>query len=553
MIARPRETFRFSSFLVCLADPDLSSLSIHLRQKPLSRKVCDRKDPKFMMRLLRKHRQWLMIVIAVLALPFVFYFVQKPDYGAMRRDQVAEMYGRSIQVVEFQRNARLGGLAQALGLETLWDSLSMREPKDSGYQQFAINLIVLEHEAPRFGIHPQPAEIADVVRNMPAFRGSSGFDPGKYDEFVRNVLPPNGFTEAQIEQLAGDELALKRIKELLATGVTLPETEVKSDYEDLYGKNIVSVIRVHMADFDKDVKVADDEVQKYYDSHKAELKTEEKRKVDFVQFTLTDDQKKLPSRERVDVLRKLQDRADDFTQALEKKGADFRQVAAQLKLPLEETGEFTATSPDPKLKGNPKLSAAAFQLTPQEPNSDIIEKEDGYYVLHLVGITPSRPLTLEEAKPKIVDELKTAQERQLVQSQGAKAVHDLREDLNAGKPLSFALEQANVKAEKLEPFTVADNSGMKPAAEKANKEPADMMEIRSVTAELQPGEVSDFYPSSDGGLIVYLEKREPPDQAEYSRNKAEFDQRYLRNKRELVFYEWLRDQQLAANVQFAKS
>jgi hypothetical protein len=34
-----------------------------------------------MMKLLRKHRQWLMIVIAILAIPFVFYFVQKPDYG----------------------------------------------------------------------------------------------------------------------------------------------------------------------------------------------------------------------------------------------------------------------------------------------------------------------------------------------------------------------------------------------------------------------------------------------------------------------------------------
>ena len=49
-----------------------------------------------MMKLLRKHRDWLMIVIAILALPFVFYFVQKPDYGAMSRDQFARIYGRSI-------------------------------------------------------------------------------------------------------------------------------------------------------------------------------------------------------------------------------------------------------------------------------------------------------------------------------------------------------------------------------------------------------------------------------------------------------------------------
>ena len=29
-----------------------------------------------MMKLLRRHRDWLMIVIAILAIPFIFYFVQ---------------------------------------------------------------------------------------------------------------------------------------------------------------------------------------------------------------------------------------------------------------------------------------------------------------------------------------------------------------------------------------------------------------------------------------------------------------------------------------------
>jgi parvulin-like peptidyl-prolyl isomerase len=506
-----------------------------------------------MMRLLRRHRQWLMIVIAVLALPFVFYFVQKPDYSAFRRNEVAQIYGRSIQLVEFQRNMRLGSLAQALGLSDLWQNLSMGAPKDSGYQQFAINLIVLEHEAPLFGIQPAPAEIADVVRNMPAFRGPSGFDTQKYDEFVNNVLPPNGFTEAQIEELATDELSLQRVKELLAAGVTLPEAQVKSDYNDLYGKNFVSLMRLHAADLASDVKVTDEDVQKYYETHKAELKTEEKRKVDLVRFTLNDEQKKLAGRERVEVLQKLQDRAADFTQALQEKGADFSQVAAKLQTPVEETGEFTASSPDPKLKGNAKLSAAAFQLTEKEPNSDIIEEENGYYVLHLVSRTKSRPLTLEEAKPEIVRTLKTGRERQLAISKGMKAAHDLREGLKAGEPLSFALEQVNLKAEKLEPFTVANDSDAKTAGEKAKKEPPDMMEIKNVTAQLEPGEVSEFLPSGDGGLIIYLEKREPPDQATYAREKAGFDQHYLHNKREIVFYEWLRSRQLAANMQFAKS
>jgi len=33
-----------------------------------------------------------MIVIAILAIPFVFYFVQKPDYGSMHSDEFARLY-----------------------------------------------------------------------------------------------------------------------------------------------------------------------------------------------------------------------------------------------------------------------------------------------------------------------------------------------------------------------------------------------------------------------------------------------------------------------------
>src|ERR1041384_3750675 len=67
-----------------------------------------------MMKALRRHKDWLMIVIAILAIPFVFYFVQRPDYGAMRSDQFARIYDRNISMLEAQQIMRLFSLAQAL-------------------------------------------------------------------------------------------------------------------------------------------------------------------------------------------------------------------------------------------------------------------------------------------------------------------------------------------------------------------------------------------------------------------------------------------------------
>ena len=66
-----------------------------------------------MMKFLRKHRHWLMAVIAILAIPFIFYFVQRPDYGAMRSDQFARVYDRNVSMLEAQQTARLFDLAHA--------------------------------------------------------------------------------------------------------------------------------------------------------------------------------------------------------------------------------------------------------------------------------------------------------------------------------------------------------------------------------------------------------------------------------------------------------
>jgi hypothetical protein len=504
-----------------------------------------------MMKLLRRHRHWLMIVIAILAIPFIFYFVQQPDYGAMGRGDVGQIYGRKLTQVEIDGNARLGSLAQALGMSDLWSTLSLNQPGNAGYGEFAIKLIVLRHEAARLGIRPGSSEVADVVRALPVFQGESGFDIHKFSDFVQNALAPNGLAEEHIEQLVRDELCLNQIKQLLGTGVSIPEAEINADYQRAYDKLYVSLIRLRPEDFAREITISDEDVQKYYETHKTELKSDEKRKVDFVNLALTDDQKKLTGKERIDVLQELSDRATDFTQALLEKGADFKQVAEKSHVAVQTTGEFTATKPDPQLNVDPQLSAAAFKLSMQEPNSDPIQVTDGFYILHLAGVVEARPLTVEEAKPKIVEAIKRSRARELMSTKGAEIAQQLRQATKSGQALEAVAQQAGVKGEKLPPFSVLEE-----ATESQDKEPKEespeMLTIKNAVAYLNAGELTDFLPAGDSGLIAVLEKREPSTDAANSEKKAAFEKRLLNNRRQIVFYEWLRERQQAAGVQFAK-
>jgi parvulin-like peptidyl-prolyl isomerase len=230
------------------------------------------------------------------------------------------------------------------------------------------------------------------------------------------------------------------------------------------------------------------------------------------------------------------------------KGADFGKVAARFQLPMHTTGEFTAAAPDPQFKNaGSQLDSAAFKLTKQEPISDPIQVGDGFYVLHLASMADSRKLTLEEAKPKVVDAIKKSRSQELLATKGAEIARQLRDAIKSNQSIEGAAQKAGVKAEKIPPFTLMDEANSK-VDEKKPAEPPDMMLIKNAAARLQPGEVSDFVPFGDGGVLVALEKREPPDAGKYRENKAAFEERYLNGKQEVVFYEWLRDRQHDAGL-----
>ena len=52
-----------------------------------------------------------------------------------------------------------------------------------------------------------------------------------------------GFSEAQIEELAADQIVLERVKKILSAGVNVPEAEMRRNYEQAYAKMDVSVVR----------------------------------------------------------------------------------------------------------------------------------------------------------------------------------------------------------------------------------------------------------------------------------------------------------------------
>ncbi len=509
-----------------------------------------------MINVMRKHHKVLMIVITALVCISFSWYWNRTDFAQMGNASVGKIYGRAVSQVELQRNMRLFDLARQLGMQELAGYLTLSAQRDEKeqYNSFAWNLMVLRHEADRLGIEASTAEIASEVKDLPAFNGEKGFDLERYNQIVDRVLAPRGFTQAQIEELAADQIALKRVKKILGTGVSIPESEMRHEFEQNFSKMETSVVRFNSEEMAKELQIPDDQISKYYDAHKAELKSDEKRQVKFVQFALTDEQKKLTGKARIEDLQKLADKANDFTEALQAKGADFDQVAAKFQVTPKSSTEFTQLKPDPSLGSAPQLSQAAFALTNEAPNSEAMQTPEGFTILHLVKVENTRPLTAEEAKPKILEMMKKQAVQQQLAAKGSEVTGKLREDLQSGKTIEQAATDAGVKVEKVPPFALVDTfPGEKPAASPEPKKAiADEQFIRQAANGLKPGEVSDYSPTPSGGLVVFLEKREELGPAQFEKARPTLEENALTNKGMVVFYEWLRERRHVAGVEDAK-
>ena len=92
-----------------------------------------------MINVLRKNQKALWIVIAVLCIPFVFYF-SNSKIGPVGHTDLGRIYDRTITNVEARRNVHLFMLAQQLGMFTfLQDMVVGATSQNDAYEEFTWN------------------------------------------------------------------------------------------------------------------------------------------------------------------------------------------------------------------------------------------------------------------------------------------------------------------------------------------------------------------------------------------------------------------------------
>jgi hypothetical protein len=511
---------------------------------------------------MRRFSKPLMIVITVLVIiAFTWLYSDTRFMDQMGSDRVGTIYGRNVTQVQLIRAARNYELSLMLQLNEMVKSLAnlpsdmpdffvgMRNWGDEAVEEFAWNSMVIRHEAQRLGITSTQEERDEAIKQLPPLQTNGAFDPGKLGMFIQNGLSPRGMSADALEELVADHVMLRKIKTLLGTTVAPAPSEVRTAYESSKQKLETSVVRFKFADFLAAAQAPEEEVKKAFEERKATLMTDELRSVKFIAFMLPPSEKPLVGKERVDLLSQLSEKAQEASVAMTEKDAKLEDVAAKLGGEVKQTPAFAQNDPPVELGDSEEAAQAAFQLKKEDPNSDVVQTDKGYYILQLADITPARPKAYEEAKGELETQLKNERAREAMNLKATEIRNKIDAELKAGKPFAEAAAAAGATVEAFPPFSFS---------EPEPKEP-DAREIMTAAADLDEGQLSPFTPTqgspagpgTGGGVLVFLAKKQPIDETKFEQEKAQFAEQVIKSSRDALFREWLRLRRAEANVQLA--
>ena len=494
-----------------------------------------------------------MVLITVLVIVSFPYFGPGTRGSSGTERVVVTIHGKDITVEDMQRQARRVGIFATLRGEYIQalDPLVAFYGREPSTETVAKSF-VMDYEADQLGLTATAEERIAALNEIPVFRDREGnFDPESFNRFKTTVLNPNGFTDADFEQIfLTGEVRARKLQEIVGSVGALSNTEIREQIIKQRQKTEVSYVAFRRDDFRKDLKATEEELKKRYEEQKDLFKTPELRKVRYAAFLLpapAADGKPLEGKERTTQLQKLANDAYAFTQELETPNANFAELAKKHNATVAETKDFFGQNDVPsELEGSPKIGAAAFALTKEKPYSPHISLQKGTYVLELMEIKAPEQRKFEDVRKELEEQIISAKADELARAKANEIKPKLDELMKGGKSFADAAKELGLTVQQGPAFGGSQRS--------APGEFDDV--IRPAAGKLAPGQISDVLvaPSSNVALIAHVDYRSSVDDKEIEEARPGAVAQAQTSSRYMLFPNWLAERSRAAGIDrlFAK-
>jgi peptidyl-prolyl cis-trans isomerase D len=446
--------------------------------------------------------KWAVGLLAVLALSLLITGGSQVDiFGSLGPRHVIEAGDRSQDQEEFRR-----------AFERVRADIQTRSGQPVAFQDLVnegLHLRYLESQTQRFGflewawgagIRPGKELVLKQIRALPAFfnQVTGQFDPDRYNQ----ILAEQNVTSVEIEQDFRDQALLEHFGSGLFAGARVPR---------IYGALVAGQalesrdgrwFLVNQALAGTSPAPTDAQLTAFLEENAAQLRRPEFRMASLVLFSpdaaavqaipITEAQIAERFEFQKDALSEPERRT--FTTLT----APSREVAQRIQTALQAGEEPAAVGRANNIRpavydaqpqsaiGDRPVAEAAFAMTPGQV-SQPVQAGVGFTVIKLDAVTPGRAVTLDSARPQIVEELRG----QAARAQTFERVEAYERARSEGKNLTTAAQEAGARIIQLPPVTA---EGQLPDGQPMNAPP----QVLSSIASLAKGGESDVIDAGQG-------------------------------------------------------
>ncbi len=345
-------------------------------------------------------------------------------------------------------------------------------------------------------IDAQPDQLVATIKKNPLFQKDKVYDPEIFQRFNANFLSPQGFSAERFNQAVLDSVRTDTLLRALAsTAFVLPD-EGEKRLQRLFGPVQAQVVRWDPAKQNPPEPKPED-LESFYQANVAEFNLPPRRTVELVEFVAAGSSEE-QRRQAGEIAFAFTSQFFNIPEG--KSRPSFATQAAQAKLSVRTHGPFSPTETPFPGEIDPKLTAAAFALSPDEPVSDYLPSKNGFLVLNLKEEFPGRSRPLSE----VATEIRTRWLEQARLQMTAQSAHSFTQSDNLslaqGRKWEDLVKSAGLTSTPLPPFSPADDKPLTfPNADR----------IRPALTQLDPARVSPPIRTEQGFLAVYLAQRDP--------------------------------------------
>ena len=381
--------------------------------------------------------RWLFILFLVV--PFGLFGIDAYINRASAPDALASVGRGSISQFEFDQAMRRQADIYRQQFRGQFDASLMENPE---LKRAVLDQLVSERllalGAERAGIRVPDKVLAEHIAGQPFFQENGQFSKQRYEELAKS----QGLTPPALDERLRQDLRSDQFRSSIADTTIVPSSTVDNFIRLTEQSREVSVVNFSPDQYLSKVKVTPEQVQAYYDGHKAEFTTPERARVEYIELSVDT----LAAKAQVPAEEVKRAYDDGMTRSQWGKPEERRashilvSVAADAKEADRNAAKAKAEAIADRVRKAPKSFADVAKKESQDPGSapqggDLgffqrgrmvkafedaayaakkgeiigpVASDFGYHVIQVTDVKPAQVKSLAEATPEIEASLKKA-------------------------------------------------------------------------------------------------------------------------------------------------